>query len=155
MSPSSIHVMTLTELAAHPCVQGEAIGLAYPLQPEFRPVQWADGLALYQYKACPFCVKVPRAMMRQSLSIETLDVKRSETAWGELLAGGGDLKVPCLRVEGGDAQVEWLYKSVHIIGYLEDRFVAGSNVVGAWRAMNYSVKIWPKFELRSTSRNRD
>ena len=80
---------------------------------------------------CPFCVKVRRAMKRQSLSIETRDVKRSETARGELLAGGGDLKVPCLRVEGGDGQLEWLYESGHIIGYLEDRFVAGSNVVGA------------------------
>ncbi len=70
-------------------------------------------------------------MLRQSLSIETRDVKRSEAARAELLAGGGDLKVPCLRVEGGDGQVEWLYESGHIIGYLEDRFVAGSNVVGA------------------------
>ena len=65
-----------------------------------------------------------------SAPIETRDVKRSETARGELLAGGGDLKVLCLRVEGGDGQLEWLYESGHIIGYLEDRFVAGSNVVG-------------------------
>ncbi len=101
-----------------------------------RPKQQAQidlqtaSLTLYQYKACPFCVKVRRAMKRQSLSIETRDVKRSEAARAELLAGGGDLKVPCLRVEGGDGQVEWLYESGHIIGYLEDRFVAGSNVVG-------------------------
>ena len=61
-----------------------------------RPKQQAQidlqtaSLTLYQYKACPFCVKVRRAMKRQSLSIETRDVKRSETARGELLAGGRD-----------------------------------------------------------------
>jgi glutaredoxin len=46
-----------------------------------------SGLTLYQYKACPFCVKVRRAMKRQSLKIETRDVKRSESAKEELLAG--------------------------------------------------------------------
>jgi glutathione S-transferase len=67
-------------------------------------------------------------MKRQSLSIKTRDVKRSETAREELLAGGGDLKVPCLRVEDGEGQVEWLYESGDIIGYLEGRFVAGPGV---------------------------
>jgi glutaredoxin len=46
------------------------------------------GLKLYQYQACPFCVKVRRAMKRQSLTIETRDVKRSDIAREELLAGG-------------------------------------------------------------------
>ena len=56
-------------------------------------------LTLYQYKACPFCVKVRRATKRQSLEIETRDAKRSRTARGELLQGAGKLKVPCLRIE--------------------------------------------------------
>lgn len=42
-------------------------------------------LVLYQYEACPFCVKVRRAMKRHALNIETKDVKRSETAREELL----------------------------------------------------------------------
>jgi len=37
-------------------------------------------LALYQYKACPFCVKVRRTMKRQSLIIETRDAKRCEVS---------------------------------------------------------------------------
>ncbi len=37
-------------------------------------------LKLYQYRACPFCVKVRRAMKRQSLTIETRDAKRSDSA---------------------------------------------------------------------------
>lgn len=80
---------------------------------------------LYQYAACPFCVKVRRAMKRHSLNIETRDVKRSQSAREELLAGGGDLKVPCLRIEDGQGQVSWMYESSAIITYLEGRFVAG------------------------------
>jgi len=86
--------------------------------------QTAD-LALYHYQACPFCVKVRRAMKRQSLTIETRDVKRSHSARDELLAGGGDLKVPCLRIEEGERGVQWMYESKDIIEYLEGRFLAG------------------------------
>jgi glutaredoxin len=89
------------------------------------------GLKLYQYQACPFCVKVRRAMKRQSLSIETRDVKRSDIAREELLAGGGNLKVPCLRIEDVGGQVEWIYESSDIIRYLEDTFVASSTVAAA------------------------
>lgn len=81
-------------------------------------------LALYQYKACPFCVKVRRAMKRQSLNIETRDVKRSESARGELLAGGGNLKVPCLRIEDDQGAISWMYESADIIKYLDTTFAA-------------------------------
>ena len=81
-----------------------------------------NSLTLYQYKACPFCVKVRRAMKRQSLNIETRDVKRSEAAREELLAGGGNLKVPCLRVDRGDEGEHWMYESSDIIAYLDQRF---------------------------------
>jgi len=80
------------------------------------------GLTLYQYKACPFCVKVRRAMKRQSLAIETRDVKRCEQAKEELLAGGGQLKVPCLRIDDGQDTVHWMYESSDIVAYLNDRF---------------------------------
>jgi glutaredoxin len=82
-------------------------------------------LTLYQYAACPFCVKVRRAMKRQALSIETRDVKRSEVARSELLAGVGDLKVPCLRIEDTSGTTRWMHESKNIIGYLESRFVPG------------------------------
>ena len=81
-------------------------------------------LALYHYKACPFCVKVRRQMKRQSLNIETKDVKRSETAKEQLLAGGGLLKVPCLRIEDDQGKSQWMYESSDIINYLEGQFVA-------------------------------
>lgn len=81
-------------------------------------------LVLYQYKACPFCVKVRREMKRNSLAVETRDIKRSDTARSELLAGGGNLKVPCLRIDDGNGQTDWLYESGDIIGYLQERFAA-------------------------------
>ena len=81
------------------------------------------GLTLYQYRACPFCVKVRRQMKRQSLNIGLRDVKRDLGAKVELLGGGGNLKVPCLRIEDGEAEVQWLYESGKIIGYLEGRFL--------------------------------
>lgn len=79
-------------------------------------------LALYQYKACPFCVKVRRAMKRNGLNIETRDAKRSELFKSELEQGGGQLKVPCLRIEEENGEVRWMYESSDIIDYLEGRF---------------------------------
>ena len=84
-------------------------------------------LTLYQYEACPFCVKVRRAIKRQGLNIETRDVKRSEPAKSELLAGGGDLKVPCLRIGEVERGFQWIYESREIIGYLEGRFAVGQS----------------------------
>ena len=85
-------------------------------------------LRLYQYEACPFCVKVRRAMKRNTLTIETRDVKRSASAREELLAGGGNLKVPCLRIENERGQAEWLYESSDIVRYLKDRFAKSPQV---------------------------
>jgi len=98
-------------------------GIKRDLQQQAEIDQQTIHLELYQYRACPFCVKVRRAMKRQSLSIETRDVKRSYSAREELLAGGGHLKVPCLRVEERRGQVQWIYESSDIIRYLEGRFL--------------------------------
>jgi len=81
-------------------------------------------LTLYQYEACPFCVKVRRAMKRHGLNIEVRDVKRNDIAKQELLAGGGNLKVPCLRIGEGERGVQWMYESSNIVSYLEGRFLA-------------------------------
>lgn len=79
-------------------------------------------LTLYQFAACPFCVKVRRTMKRSGLNIETRDAKRSEKFKEELLQGGGALKVPCLRIEEDNGGVRWMYESGDIIEYLEGRF---------------------------------
>lgn len=78
-------------------------------------------LTLYQYKACPFCVKVRRSMKRAALNIETKDAKRCATSKQELVEGGGQLKVPCLKItENGEDR--WMYESSDIIDYLNGRF---------------------------------
>ncbi|CAK4075443.1 MULTISPECIES: glutaredoxin family protein [Vibrio] len=81
----------------------------------------AQSMALYQFEACPFCVKVRRAMKRQSVNIELRDAKNDPTHRADLEAGGGRIKVPCLRIEK-DGQVEWMYESSDIVTYLEKEF---------------------------------
>ncbi|EAS64717.1 glutathione S-transferase N-terminal domain-containing protein [Photobacterium angustum] len=77
-------------------------------------------LKLYQFDACPFCVKVRREAKRLSLPLETRDAKVSP--WEqELIEQGGKRKVPCLRIENEDG-VEWMYESSDIIAYLQKRF---------------------------------
>lgn len=84
--------------------------------------QQAKDLTLYQYKACPFCVKVRRAMKRSALNIETKDAKRCEISKQELVEGGGLLKVPCLKIQDSQGNTQWMYESKEIINYLETRF---------------------------------
>ena len=79
--------------------------------------QQTSQFKLYQFKACPFCVKVRRAIKREGLNIETRDAKNNEQYRQELLEQGGKVKVPCLRIEQ-NGQVQWLYESNDIIAYL-------------------------------------
>ena len=83
--------------------------------------QQAQALALYQFNACPFCVKVRRAMKRQNLNIELRDAKNDAVFREELQKEGGKIKVPCLRIADGGG-VTWMYESNDIIDYLSKRF---------------------------------
>ncbi|MBL4772571.1 MAG: glutathione S-transferase N-terminal domain-containing protein [Alcanivoracaceae bacterium] len=80
-------------------------------------------LKLYQFNACPFCVKVRRAMKRMSLTIETRDAKNNEDYHNELAIEGGKIKVPCLKIESENGKNTWLYESSDIIHYLENKFL--------------------------------
>ncbi|QKJ67961.1 glutathione S-transferase N-terminal domain-containing protein [Deefgea piscis] len=82
--------------------------------------QQTKTLALYEYEACPFCVKVRRTLRRQGLNIQTINAKQAEHK-AELAKMGGKVQVPCLRIEENN-QVQWLYESKSIIQYLEQRF---------------------------------
>ncbi|MEJ2380414.1 MAG: glutathione S-transferase N-terminal domain-containing protein [Gammaproteobacteria bacterium] len=79
-------------------------------------------LALYQFRACLFCFRVRRAIKRLSLNIETRDIQHDPSAYRELLQGGGDAQVPCLRIVGDDGKATWMYESADIIAYLYERF---------------------------------
>lgn len=79
-------------------------------------------LALYQFHACPFCVKVRRAIHRLALNIELRDAQSDREHRDALIEGGGKPQVPCLRIAHPDGRVEWMYESADIIRYLEERF---------------------------------
>jgi glutathione S-transferase len=60
-------------------------------------------------------------MALRSINIELRDIMNDELARQELLQGGGKAVVPCLRIKNGDS-VDWLYESMDIIRYLDERF---------------------------------
>ena len=81
----------------------------------------AENLALYQFFACPFCIKTRRAIYKLNLPIEKRNASEGSEHRKALLEGGGRVKVPCLRIEE-EGQVTWMYESSDIIRYLEKRF---------------------------------
>ncbi len=80
-------------------------------------------LALYQYQTCPFCIKVRQEMSRLSLNIERIDAQPEGPHRQALLKGGGQTKVPCLRITDKAGRSQWIYDSDKIIAYLRERFV--------------------------------
>lgn len=82
----------------------------------------ARQLTLYQFKTCPFCMKVRRASKRLSLNIEKRDAQHNADARRELQQATGKTQVPCLKIVGADGSVRWLQDSGSIIQYLQERF---------------------------------
>ena len=78
-------------------------------------------LKLYQFYACPFCVKTRRAIKRLNLKVETRDAQTAGKFRKELEISGGKIKVPCLKLEGA-GEATWIYESNDIIKYLDERF---------------------------------
>jgi glutaredoxin len=78
-------------------------------------------LALYQFRACPFCVKTRRTMHKLNLPIALKDAKNNADDRQSLLELGGKIQVPCLRIKGAEKE-EWLYDSKAINQYLVDNF---------------------------------
>ncbi|WP_025127083.1 glutathione S-transferase N-terminal domain-containing protein [Pseudomonas sp. PH1b] len=85
--------------------------------------QDAKSLTLYQFHACPFCVKTRRALHRLNVPVALRDAKNNEQDRQTLLEQGGKIKVPCLRIEE-NGQTTWMYESKVIIDYLNQRFSA-------------------------------
>jgi glutaredoxin len=76
-------------------------------------------LVLYQFLMCPFCVTVRRAIKRLSLNIETRDAMRDMSSRQQLMQGGGQVQVPCLRIADQQGNVTWMYESRAIVDYLQ------------------------------------
>lgn len=82
-------------------------------------------LKLYQFHQCPFCVRTRRSIRGLGLNIETRDTRNDPRWQSELIEQGGRYQVPCLRIDKGDENIEWLYESKDIIRYLDQRFANG------------------------------
>jgi glutaredoxin len=79
-------------------------------------------MSLYQYFACPFCIKVRRTIRRLNLPIAYRDAQVRGGEHRRVLAQeGGAIKVPCLRIDEG-GKTTWMYESNDIIAYLKQRF---------------------------------
>ncbi len=79
-------------------------------------------LALYQFRICPFCIKVRQEMRRLALDIELRDAQHDAVHREALLAGGGRAMVPCLQICDAQGNSRWLYESGDIVAYLRERF---------------------------------
>ena len=77
---------------------------------------------IYQFEACPFCVKVRRFIRKNSLKINLKDAKNNKTFKSELVNEGGKHKVPCLKIEKINSKTIWLYESTEIIKFLKKEF---------------------------------
>jgi glutaredoxin len=97
-------------------------GVVRPPEAQARVDAQCRELALYEFRTCPFCIKVRQEMRRLSLPIERRDAQHPGPHRDALVAGGGRAMVPCLRIVAADGTVTWLYESGAIVDYLRGRF---------------------------------
>ena len=98
-------------------------GLDRPPGAQEKVDRQCESLVLYQYKTCPFCIKVRQEISRLSLKVSRIDAQHEGLDRQALLQGGGKAKVPCLKITDKAGKSQWLYDSEKIIAYLQGRFV--------------------------------
>jgi len=82
----------------------------------------AKNMSIYQFFACPFCIKTRRTVHRLNIPLEYRDAQvRGGEHRNTLEKEGGQTKVPCLRIDEDDKTV-WLYETNDIIAYLNKTF---------------------------------
>lgn len=88
-------------------------------------------MAIYEFHACPFCMRTRRALRRLSLNVELRDAKDDPEHRETLLEQGGKTQVPCLRIANEKGDDTWMYESSDIIDFLEKQYgresAAGTN----------------------------
>ena len=97
-------------------------GVERSAEEQARVDEESKSLLFYQFRTCPFCIKVRKEMKGLSLPIEKRDALKDPAARAELAEGGGEIKVPCLRITNEHGAHTWLYESDDIIAYLRERF---------------------------------
>jgi glutaredoxin len=97
-------------------------GIERPAEAQQQVDRECGKLALYQFKACPFCMKVRKEISRLSLNIELRDAQHDPQHREALLQGGGKIQTPCLKITDEQGNSRWMYESGDIIQYLQQRF---------------------------------
>ena len=98
-------------------------GLTRPQAAQENVDAQCQSLVLYQYKTCPFCIRVRQEISRLSLQIKRIDAQHEGRDRQELMQRGGQAKVPCLKITDHAGNSQWLYDSEKIRAYLRGRFV--------------------------------
>lgn len=111
-------------------IKGKTLGLVdrfLPVKPIERPAEEqtllnreSRRMHLYYSRQCPSSISVKRYLERAGLHPVTKEVERADAYRNELVKGGGESRVPCLRIctRSGD---RWIYSPEAIINYLEKR----------------------------------
>ncbi|MDQ7003294.1 MAG: glutathione S-transferase N-terminal domain-containing protein [Ghiorsea sp.] len=82
----------------------------------------AKNMSMYQYFACPFCIKTRRTVHRLNIPLEYRDAQvRGSEHRNTLEKEGSQIKVPCLRIDESD-KTTWIYESNTIIAHLNQTF---------------------------------
>lgn len=76
-----------------------------------------EGYILYHMPACPFCVKVRNVLDEIGKTVELRDINEANYKQ-ELIEGGGQSMVPCLKHPDGKFQ----YESADIAEFLRKNF---------------------------------
>jgi glutaredoxin len=97
-------------------------GMERPVETQQQVDRECQNLALYQFKSCPFCMKVRKEISRLSLNIELRDAQHNPEHREALLQGGGKIQTPCLKITDEKGNSQWMYESGDIIQYLQQRF---------------------------------
>jgi glutaredoxin len=112
-------VMLLWEFVTRPK------GLVRPPALQAGVDQQCRSIIFYEYRTCPFCIKVRQEMRRLSLKIERRDAQKKGQNREDLARGCGQTKVPCLKITDQLGHTEWMTDSGAIVTYLRGRFANG------------------------------
>ncbi|WP_189386336.1 glutaredoxin family protein [Bacterioplanes sanyensis] len=82
-------------------------------------------MQLYFCRSCPSSIYVKRHCEKLGLRVVEKDVDRVNSFRNELVRGGGQPRVPCLRIADGKRE-RWLYSPDAIRQYLDSHFASNA-----------------------------